>query len=131
MPRVMFPTVLSRPSPLAVLLLALVPLLLLAGCSRTPESATGRPEGKGTATLTWTPPAPASTPGGPNAVAGYRIYLGSSPESLRPEAVVADPGATRYVVRKLPRGTHYFAVRSYDADGVESEATPVVSKTID
>ena len=128
MPRAMPTAVLPRPWPLAWVLLALV----LAGCGRAPEStAPGRPEGTGTATLRWTPPAPATTPGGPNAVAGYRIYLGPSPDSLRPEAVVADPGATRYVVRKLPKGTHYFAVRSYDADGVESEATPVVSKTID
>lgn len=128
MPRARLPARLSS----ATLLLGLGLGLALAGCDRAEESTSpGRPEGKGSATLSWTPPAGPAGPGGATAVAGYRIYLGSSPETLRPEAVVADPSATRYVVRKLPKGTHYFAVRSYDADGVESDATPVVSKTID
>lgn len=90
-----------------------------------------RAQGSGSATLTWSPPAPKAATPGADPIAGYRIYVGTSPDALHPEAVVADPGATRYVVRKLPKGTHYFAVRSYDADGVESDATPVVSKTID
>jgi hypothetical protein len=123
---------------------ALLPALCLAlaGCGKAPESTMpAREQGSGTATLTWSPPAPgaatpgAATPGaatpGADPIAGYRIYVGTAPDALHPEAVVADPGATRYVVRKLPKGPHYFAVRSYDADGVESDATPVVSKTID
>lgn len=95
-----------------------------------------RAQGSGTATLSWAPPAegPAQAAGAgaeSGRIVGYRIYVGPAPDALRPEAVVADPQATRYVVRKLPKGTHYFAVRSYDAEGVESDATAVVSKTID
>lgn len=89
-----------------------------------------RPTGKGTATLTWNPPLQAAADDA-NAIVGYRIYMGPSPDNLRPEAVVADPRATRFVVRKLPSGTHYFTVRSYDSAGIESDATAVVSKTID
>jgi hypothetical protein len=118
--------------PLAALPLALGLGLALAGCGKAQEQTMpARAQGSGTATLTWKPPTPGAAASAVDAIAGYRIYVGSSPDALRPEAVVADPGATRYVVRKLPRGTHYFAVRSYDADGVESDATPVVSKTID
>lgn len=117
---------------------ALLPALCLAlaGCGKAPESTVPeRAQGSGTATLSWAPPAQSATaPGaGPEAsrIVGYRVYVGPAPDALRPEAVVADPQATRYVVRKLPKGTHYFAVRSYDAEGVESDATAVVSKTID
>lgn len=115
---------------------ALAAALALAACGKAPESTLPeRPRGTGTATLTWAPPAegPAQAGAGAEAgrIVGYRIYLGPAPDALRPEAVVADPQATRYVVRKLPKGTHYFAVRSYDAEGVESDATAVVSKTID
>lgn len=133
----MFRNALPRSAPLASpAAVALAIALALAGCGKAPETTLPeRPQGTGTATLSWVPPAAGASPAGAASatgrIVGYRIYVGPAPEALRPEAVVADPQATRYVVRKLPKGTHYFAVRSYDAEGVESDATAVVSKTID
>lgn len=92
-----------------------------------------RPEGTGTATLSWSPTEPAGGSGSAAAdpVAGYRVYVGATPDDLRLEASIADPAATGYVVERLPKGTLYYAVTTYTRLGIESERPPPVSKTIE
>jgi hypothetical protein len=91
-----------------------------------------RREGVGTARLSWSPAgAAASAPAPDDPIAGYRVYVGPSPEELRLEASIADPGATGYVVERLPAGTFYYAVTTYTRLGIESERPAPVSKTID
>jgi hypothetical protein len=90
-----------------------------------------RPEGTGTASLRWSPTAPAGGSAADDPVAGYRVYVGATPDDLRLEASIADPAATGYVVERLPKGTFYYAVTTYTRLGIESERPPPVSKTID
>jgi hypothetical protein len=92
-----------------------------------------RPEGPGTARLSWEPPplAPSSGSAAPDPVAGYRIYVGPTPDELQFEATIADPGATGYVVERLPKGTFYYSVTTYTRLGIESERPPPVAKTIE
>lgn len=91
-----------------------------------------RPEGTGTAKLSWAPAEPAAgAPASADPVAGYRVYVGASPEDLRLEASIADPAATGYVVERLPKGTSYYVVTTYTRLGIESERPPPVSKTIE
>jgi hypothetical protein len=91
-----------------------------------------RPEGTGTARLSWVPPEPAATgTGSADPIAGYRVYVGPTPDELHLEASIADPMATGYVVERLPKGTFYYAVTTYTRLGVESLRPPPVSKTIE
>jgi len=98
-----------------------------------PAPAPSRPEGTGTAKLSWAPAEPAAASGAasPDPVAGYRVYVGASPEDLRLEASIADPAATGYVVERLPKGTFYYSVTTYTRLGIESERPPPVSKNIE
>ncbi len=98
-----------------------------------PAPAPARPEGTGTARLSWAPadPAAAGTAAVADPVAGYRVYVGTTPDDLRFEASIADPAATGYVVERLPKGTFYYAVTTYTRLGIESERPPPVSKTIE
>jgi hypothetical protein len=90
-----------------------------------------RAQGTGTARLRWTPAEPASGSAASDPVAGYRVYVGTTPDDLHLEASIADPAATGYVVERLPKGTFYYAVTTYTRLGIESERPPAVSKTIE
>lgn len=84
----------------------------------------------GTATLSWTPPTTNSDGSTLTNLAGYRIYYGTSSNSLTQRVQVANPGIATYVISGLTRGTYYFAVRAYNSAGVESAPSNVASKTI-
>lgn len=123
-------------------LAAAVLLLGAAACSRdaadrnaavsTTAPMPARAKGTGAATLTWAPlPKGSYGPaGGADPIVGFRIYLGPSPETLQFEAAVADPAATRFVVKDLPKGKHYYAVTTYTQVGIESARSAVVSKDV-
>jgi hypothetical protein len=63
-------------------------------------------------------------------LAGYRIYYGTSAAALNQVIDIASVGMTMYVVDNLTTGTYYFSIRAYNAAGVESELSNVVSSTI-
>jgi hypothetical protein len=100
--------------------------------SATPPAAPRR-AGTGTAKLRWVPPEPAGQDGSGTAdpIAGYRVYVGTSPDDLRLEASIDDPTATSYVVERLPKGTFYYSVTTYTRRGVESKRPAPVSNTIE
>jgi len=92
-----------------------------------------RAEGAGSARLSWAPADP-TAPGsdGPaDSIAGFRIYVGPSPDAMQFEASVDDPMATSYVVERLPKGTFFFSVTTYTKLGIESPKSAAVSKSID
>jgi hypothetical protein len=97
-----------------------------------PVPVAPRAQGPGMAKLSWNAVDPGAygTEAKRDPVAGYRVYVGPTPEQLRLEASIDDPRATGYVVRNLPRGTWYYTVTTYTALGIESERPPPVSKTI-
>jgi hypothetical protein len=57
---------------------------------------------------------------------GYYIYHGASPTTLAPHYFAS---ATKpwILLSFPPGGTHYFAVAAVNADGIESNLTPVVN----
>jgi hypothetical protein len=84
----------------------------------------------GSATLSWVPPTQ-NTDGSQLAdLAGYRVYYGTSAAALSQTVSLGNAGLTSYVVQNLSPGTYYFAVAAYNASGVESAQSSVVSKTI-
>jgi len=97
-----------------------------------PEAAP-RATGPGTAKLSWSrvDPAAYGEDGATDPVAGFRVYVGPSPDALQLEAAIDDPAATSYVVKRLPRNTFYYTVTTYTKLGIESPQPPPVSKTIE
>jgi hypothetical protein len=84
----------------------------------------------GAATVTWSIPTQ-NTNGTPLVnLAGYKIYYGTSANSLSQSVQVANPGATSYAFTNLAAGTWYFGIVDYTTNGVESGFSNIASTTI-
>ena len=90
----------------------------------------------GMTTLNWTPPtqntdnSALSTASNP-ALAGYIIYFGPTSGATACSINVEDPDATGYPITNLLTNTEYtFAVTAYNSDGVESDLSNIVIKTV-
>lgn len=84
----------------------------------------------GSATLSWIAPT-TNADGTPlTDLSGYRIYYGQSSTSLGQTIVVSNPGTIRWVVDNLSPATWYFALTSFNAAGLESDRSAVVSRAI-
>jgi Fibronectin type III domain len=110
----------------------------LAACDATPVTSgtvgggtsAAQATGTGTATLNWTA-VTTNTNGTPlTDLAGYTVYYGSAANELSTVVVLADPGATSYVVTSLSPGTWYFAVNAYTNSGLQGVLSNIASKTI-
>jgi hypothetical protein len=87
-------------------------------------------ENAGTAALHWTPPT-SRVDGSPlGNLAGYRIYRGSSRDSLDIVRQVNNPGVTTFLVEGLSAGQWHFAISAIDGDGQESLLSNVVSRWV-
>ena len=88
------------------------------------------PASSNAATLSWT--APTQNQDGSVLVdlAGYMIVYGPSSTMLHHTIRVENPGIDRYVVDDLPAGTYYFGIKAFNAEGIESALSNVVSKVI-
>jgi hypothetical protein len=84
----------------------------------------------GSATLSWMPPTENADGSVLTDLAGYRIYYGRDRDSLSRIVVLSNPGLASYVVENLAPAVWYFAMTSVNAEGVESQRTPTISKTI-
>ena len=78
----------------------------------------------------WSPPTQNTDGSALTDLAGYRLYIGSSPTSLTQVVPIAGAGTTSYVVTNLSSGTWYFALSAYTTASVESAKSAVVAKTI-
>jgi hypothetical protein len=83
----------------------------------------------GSATLSWTPPTRNTNGTVLTDLAGYRIYYGTT-STTNKIVTVSNPSVSRYIVDNLSPATWYFAVKSYNAAGVESSLSNKASKTI-
>ena len=84
----------------------------------------------GAATLTWVPPTTNTDGTALTNLAGYRIYYGTSSNSLTQVVQVPTAGVSSYVLTGLSSGTYYFGVRAYNTSGAESDYSNLASKTI-
>lgn len=90
----------------------------------------------GITTLNWTPPtqntddSALSTASDP-ALAGYIIYFRPTSGATACSINVEDPAATGYPITNLLTNTEYaFSVTAYNSDGVESDLSNIVIKTV-
>jgi hypothetical protein len=84
----------------------------------------------GSATLSWVAPTQREDGSSLTNLAGYRVRYGTSPGSYPNQLQIPNPGITSCVVEGLPAGTYYFVATAYDSNGMESEFSGVVTKTI-
>ncbi len=114
---------------------------LLTGCGQTSTQAASATasssSGSGvtaptnkSASVSWTPPTTNTNGTALTDLAGYRIYYGTSPDTLNQTVNVPSAGTTDYVVQGLSAGTWYFAVVAYTNTGLESALSSVASKNI-
>ncbi|WP_303907990.1 fibronectin type III domain-containing protein [Thiohalomonas denitrificans] len=83
--------------------------------------------------LSWDPPTARADGAGitPEELGGYKIYYGTSPESMDQVIKIEDRNKTGHVIHNLAPRTYYFAVTAYDRTGRESTISEIVSKTIE
>lgn len=85
----------------------------------------------GSATLSWLPPT-ANTDGSPlTDLAGYVIYWGKSPYSLKNSVRIHNAGLSVYLIEPLEPATWFFSTAAFNADGLESEPSNLVAKVIE
>jgi hypothetical protein len=84
----------------------------------------------GAATLTWNPPTHNTDGTALTNLAGYRVYWGTSQNSLTNSVMVSSPGLASYVVEQLTPATWYFALTAISSTGVESAMSNVASKQV-
>jgi len=63
-------------------------------------------------------------------LAGYRIYYDTRQTGFRNRIDLNNPSAITWTVTGLTSGTWYFAMTAIDSQGLESDYTNPVSKTI-
>jgi hypothetical protein len=84
----------------------------------------------GNMTISWTPPIQNTDGSTISSLAGYKIYYGTSEDSLTKVALVSNPSLTRYVIENLVPATYYVSVVSIGQGGVESRRSGIVATTI-
>ena len=84
----------------------------------------------GSVTLSWAPPTTNADGSTITDLSGYRIYYGRSAGALDEMVVINNAGTTRWVVDNLSSATWYFSMTSYNASGIESSRSSVVSRTL-
>ena len=94
-------------------------------------SATLGQVSSGTAAVSWTPPTTNTNGSALTNLAGYKIYYGTSSNSLNQTVQIANTGLTNYVLTNLSGGaTWYFGITAYTSTGAESALSSIGSKAI-
>lgn len=101
-----------------------------ASASLGPFSITVTAYAMGTATLSWMPPTQNADGTPLTNLAGYKIRYGRSATELSNEIDLDNPSLSTYVVENLSPGTWYFSVVAVNSAGVESDPSPIASKTV-
>jgi len=65
-----------------------------------------------------------------SAIAGYKIYYGTTQGQYSSSATINDGSATDYTFNNFSSATYYFVVTTIDTDGRESQYSPEISRAI-
>lgn len=82
------------------------------------------------AELSWTAPSLNTDGTALTNLAGYRVYYGTEATALNSMVQIVGPSVTTCVLTDLSPGIYFFAIKSYNIDGTESDLSGVVSATI-
>jgi hypothetical protein len=82
------------------------------------------------ATLNWVAPTENVDGSSLTDLSGFVISYGRSREALDQSVRITNPSIDSYTLDQLASGTYYFAIKAFNASGVESDLSEVVTKTI-
>lgn len=83
----------------------------------------------GSIAVSWEPPTDSSQ-SLLGQLAGYYIYYGTSSDDLSHSVLVFGGGTSDYVIQGLAPGTYYLALTTYNAQGIQSERSNIVSVSV-
>jgi hypothetical protein len=111
------------------LLIALLLSMTASGCNGGGSSPTEQPVDSATSkvTLEWAPPSTNEDGSALTDLAGYKVYYGQEAYNLDQVLDLRSAAISSAEVQGLERGVWYFAIASYNAAGVESAKSGVVS----
>lgn len=84
----------------------------------------------GTATLSWLAPEMNSDGSALTDLSGYRIYYGNAPGQYDHELEISDAATMSAVIDNLTTGSWYFAATALNSQGLESDLSNEVQKTV-
>ena len=84
----------------------------------------------GNVTLSWIAPTQNADGSPLTDLAGYKIYYGTGSRNYSHEIHINNPGMTTYVVDNLVPDTYYFAAKSFNSSGVQSEYSGEAVRTV-
>jgi hypothetical protein len=84
----------------------------------------------GNVTLSWIAPTQNADGSALTDLAGYKIFYGTSSRNYSHEIHLNNPGMTTYVVDNLVPDTYFFAAKSFNTSGVESEYSGEAVRTV-
>jgi hypothetical protein len=86
--------------------------------------------GTASVNVSWAPPTEREDGTPLNGLAGYRVYVGRSPDTLDRMVEVQNGGISSYTVDGLTSGTWYLAVKAFDSDGLASRLSSIVPASV-
>ena len=81
-------------------------------------------------TLGWVAPTQNSNGTPITDLAGYKIHYGTVSQDYTQVVSITNPSLSRYVLDSLASGTYYFAISSYNSQGVESPLSGEITASL-
>lgn len=78
--------------------------------------------------LSWTPPTNNTDGSALTDLQGFKVYVGTTLESLQGRITIVDPAQTTAYIEKPSQEPLYWAMKAYNAEGVHSELSNTVIK---
>jgi hypothetical protein len=101
-----------------------------SGGSTTTPPPTSTTASSTVVTLGWVAPTQNSNGTPITDLAGYKIHYGTASQDYTQVVSIANPSLSRYVLDSLPSGTYYFAISSYNSQGLESPLSGEITSTL-
>ena len=85
----------------------------------------------GVITLNWLPPTENTDGSSLNNLSGYKIYYGTSADTLTSSITINNPGLSSYVIENLALGNvYYFTITAINGANIESGYSNIVTRNI-
>ena len=101
-----------------------------SGSSTTTAPPTSTTTSSSVVTLGWVAPTQNNNGTPITDLAGYKIHYGTASQDYTQVVSITNPSLSRYVLDSLPSGTYYFAISSYNSQGLESPLSGEITASL-